>query len=147
MWPKAFGKRKTRGSVPPFVVALITIAIIAAGVLVAWWYLALTRNALNQPVLDVVDAYYVGGKLYVTIRNLGGYNVTVNTFNVRCSGVTNPITMSTGTVKVPAGTTVTFNESASGLYDGASCVAQLNIRNEATGKSQDVNLAFRVMVP
>jgi hypothetical protein len=146
MWPKPFRKRK--GSVPPFVVALLTIVIIAAAVLVAWWYLALTRNVVNQPVLEVTDAYYVGGKLYVTIRNLGGYNVTVNTFNVTCPKAGQISMTSTGT-EIGAGLTKTFTGSpnSSRLYDGESCVAQLNIRNEATGKSQDVNLAFRVMVP
>uniref|UniRef100_A0A7C1CEH4 Type IV pilin n=1 Tax=Thermofilum adornatum TaxID=1365176 RepID=A0A7C1CEH4_9CREN len=143
MWPKAFRKRK--GSVPPFVVALITIVIIAAAVLVSWWYFALTRNVLNQPVLDITDAYYVSPNLYITIRNLGGYNVTVNTFSVLCSG--SQISMQTGFI--PAGTTKTFQNSgpASGLYDGESCVAKLTITNWATNKQQDVNIPFRVTVP
>ena len=133
---------------PPFVVALLTIVIIAATVLVAWWYLALTRNVLNQPVLEVTDAYYVGGKLYVTIRNLGGYNVSVNSFNVTCPGA-GQISMARETVIIVAGTTKTFqnNESASGLYDGESCVAKLTITNWATNKQQDVNIPFRVTVP
>jgi hypothetical protein len=149
MWPKDFRKRKRRGSVPPFVVALITIVIIAAAVLVSWWYFALTRNVLNQPVLDITDAYYVGNTLYVTLRNLGGYNVTVNTFNALCPGIN--ITMPTGStgVTIIAGATKTFQSSGSvqNLYDGASCVAKLTITNWATNKQQDVNIPFRVTVP
>jgi len=135
--------------VPPFVVALLTIVIIAATVLVAWWFLALTRNVVNQPVLEVTDAYYVGGTLYVTIRNLGGYNVTVQSFSVKCpkGSVSINLPAQESEKVIIAGTTKTFNGSATGLYDGASCVAKLTIGNEATGKSQDVNLAFRVMVP
>lgn len=129
---------------PPFVVALITIVIIAAAVLVSWWYFALTRNVLNQPVLDITDAYYVGNTLYITLRNLGGYNVTVNTFNALCPGIS--ITMSTGDIL--AGTTKVFSGSSGGkLYDGASCVAKLTITNWATNKQQDVNIPFRVTVP
>jgi hypothetical protein len=146
MWAKVFGKRK--GSVPPFLVALLTVVIIVAGVLVGWWYLALTRNVVNQPVLDITDAYYVGGTLYVTLRNLGGYNVTVNSFSVTCPRA-GQINMALTSVTIVAGTTKTFQSSGSvqNLYDGASCVAKLTILNEATGKNQDVNLAFRVMVP
>jgi hypothetical protein len=147
MWSKAFRERK--GSVPPFVVALITIVIIAAAVLVSWWYFALTRNVLNQPVLDITDAYYVGNTLYVTLRNLGGYNITVNSFNVLCSGQTNQITMTPTGVTIIAGATKTLQSSGSvqNLYDGASCVAKLTITNWATNKQQDVNIPFRVTVP
>ena len=132
---------------PPFLVALLTVVIIVAGVIVGWWYLALTRNVVNQPVLDITDAYYVGGTLYITIRNLGGYNVTVNSFNVTCPRA-GQISMAPTGVIIDAGTAKTFQSgSVQNLYDGASCVAKLTILNEATGKLQDVNLAFRVMVP
>jgi len=137
------------------VTALITIAALVTAVLVGWFLLYTTKTVVNQPVLEVTDAYYVGGYLFLTIRNLGGVNATITSIKIICAragdvtGTFNP-NLNPGSVTVGAGTTVVVEmtpQTGKQLYDGDSCTARLKVRNEASNAYQDLTLSFRVVVP
>ena len=145
--------QRRRGSLPPILVVLITMAAIVSAALVAWFIFTTTSSAVRQPVLQVTDAYYVGGYLFLTISNLGAVNVTISSVTVSCASTGNPSfgtpVYNPSTKALPRGGSlvVQIPVTSGKLSDGDSCNAVVTYTNTATGAQVADNLGFRVVVP
>ena len=143
---------KRRGALPPILVVLITMAAIVSAALITWFMFTTTSSAVKQPVLQVTDAYYVGGYLFLTIRNLGAVNVTISSVTVSCASTGNPLFGTPAynpSSKLPRGGSlvVRIPVTSGKLSDGDSCNAVVTYTNTATGAQATDNLGFRVVVP
>jgi hypothetical protein len=153
--------QRRKGSLPPILVVLITMAAIVSAALVAWFMFTTTSSAVRQPVLQVTDAYYVagaggtGGNLFLTIKNLGAVDVTISSVTVSCASTgspsfnTNAATYNPSTKALPRGGSlvVQIPLNSGKLNDGDSCSAVVTYTNTATGAQVADNLGFRVVVP
>jgi hypothetical protein len=142
---------KRRGALPPILTALITIAALVSAALVGWFIFTTTSSAVRRPVLDIVDAYYLPGAyppFYMTVRNLGTSDVTLQLGQITCSG-TPPITIYNGTyssIRVVRGSTVVVRyTSVSGTpRDGDLCIVQVSITAPVTATIIE---QFRIVTP
>jgi FlaG/FlaF family flagellin (archaellin) len=135
--------QRRKGSLPPILVVLITMAAIVSAALVAWFMFTTTSSAVRQPVLEVTDAYYVAGNLFLTIRNIGSVDVTVSSISVTCqSGGTASYS---GSTPIPKGAAQSIRASASGtIRDGDLCVAQVTLSSPS---ATSLTLSFKVVAP
>jgi len=143
---------RRRGALPPILTALITIAALVSAALVGWFIFTTTSSAVRQPVLDIVDAYYLPGAnppFYMTIRNLGTSDVTLQLGQITCSSGTSSITINNGTyssIRVVRGSTVVVRyTSVSGTpRDGDLCIVQVSITAPVTATIIE---QFRITTP
>ena len=145
--PRGLLERR-RGSLPPILVALITMAAIVSAALVSWFLFVSTRSAVNRPILEVTDAYYLpssstSGSIFLTISNIGAVDVAVSSISITCqSGGTASYTTST---QIPKGAAQSIRASASGaINDGDLCTAQVFLSSPS---STSLTLSFRVVKP
>jgi len=143
---------KRRGALPPIIVVLITMAAIVSAALVAWFMFTTTSSAVKQPVLQVTDAYYVGGYLFLTIRNLGAVDATISNVTVSCASTGNlsfatPVYNPSPSLPRGGSLVVRIPVTSGKLSDGDSCNAVVTYTNTATGAQATSNLGFRVVVP
>lgn len=136
---------RRRGALPPIITVLITMAAIIATGMVAWFLFVSTRSAVNRPILEVTDAYYVSGSIFLTISNIGAVDVAVSSISITCqSGGTASYTTSTPT-QIPKGAVQSIKASASGtINDGDLCTAQVFLSSPS---STSLTLSFRVVKP
>ena len=142
---------RRRGALPPILTALITIAALVSAALVGWFIFTTTSSAVRQPVLDIVDAYYLPGAnplFYMTVRNLGTSDVTLQLGQITCSG-TSSSTIYNGTyssIRVVRGSTVVVRyTSVSGTpRDGDLCIVQVSITAPVTATIIE---QFRITTP
>jgi hypothetical protein len=142
---------RRRGALPPILTALITIAALVSAALVGWFIFTTTSSAVRQPVLDIVDAYYLPGAnplFYMTVRNLGTSDVTLQLGQITCSG-TSSSTIYNGTyssIRVVRGSTVVVRyTSVSGTpRDGDLCIVQVSITAPVTATIIE---QFRIVTP
>ena len=137
--------QRRRGSLPPILVVLITMAAIVSAALVSWFLIVSTRSATNRPILEVTDAYYVSGSIFLTISNIGAVDVAVSSISITCqSGGTASYTTTTPT-QIPKGAAQSIKASASGaINDGDLCTAQVSLSSPS---STSLTLSFRVVKP
>jgi hypothetical protein len=143
--------QRRRGALPPILVVLITMAAIVSAALVAWFMFTTTSSAVRQPVLQVTDAYYVGGTLFLTIRNLGAVDAIISNVTVSCASAGSPAfgtPVYNPSPSLPRGGSLVVQiPVTSKLSDGDSCNAVVTYTNTATGAQVADNLGFRVVVP
>jgi hypothetical protein len=137
--------QRRRGALPPILVVLVTMAAIVSAALVSWFLIVSTRSAVNRPVLEVTDAYYVSGSIFLTISNIGAVDVAVSSISIACqSGGTASYSPSTPT-QIPKGAAQSIKASASGsINDGDLCTAQVFLSSPS---STSLTLSFRVVTP
>jgi hypothetical protein len=136
---------RRRGALPPILTALITIAALVSAALVSWFIFTTTSSAVRRPILEVTDAYYVSGNIFLTISNIGAVDVAVSSISIACqSGGTASYTPSTPT-QIPKGAAQSIKASASGtINDGDLCTAQVFLSSPS---STGLTLSFRVVKP
>ena len=132
---------RRKGALPPIIVALITMAAIVSAALITWFMLVSTRSATNRPILEVTDAYYVSGSIFLTISNIGAVDVTVDSISITCQ---NGGTASySGSTPIPKGAAQSIKASAWGtINDGDLCTAQVFLSSPS---STSLTLSFRVV--
>jgi hypothetical protein len=148
-------RARRRGGVPPLVTVLITISAVVAAAIVAYFLFTTTSSAVRTPVLEVTSAYALCPSasscyVYITLRNVGTSDVTLNQVQLDVPGVTtSPISCGTGSV--PAGGSINIRcPSGTGtignVNDGASA-ALLLIVTPAGGSQQTLSIAFKIARP
>jgi hypothetical protein len=136
---------KRRGDVP-LTTALILLGAAIAGVMIMVFYFTTTRAATSQPILAITDAYYVGGNLMFTVRNLGAVDCSPLTLRkIRCGNTeVSPSPPPSSSLK--KGTSEAFTVSGvSSIPDGSLCVAVLQCQT-ATGATNST-VSFQVVAP
>jgi len=74
------------GAIPPIVTVLITIAVVVASALVAWFMWTTTKSATGQLLLEATNAYTPDGqRIFFTINNIGTQDITVQNVIANCS--------------------------------------------------------------
>jgi len=138
---------RRRGGVPPLVTVLITISAVVAAGLVAWFMFTTTNSAVKRPALEVVSAYYVGGTLKVTLRNVGA--VTASSLTVKAVTCTSASqsSLSVSLGNIDPGQNVVASISISGLKDGDSCTMDVTYSVSSTTNPNTESLAFKVVAP
>ncbi|MCC6050579.1 MAG: hypothetical protein LM580_07720 [Thermofilum sp.] len=138
-------RARRRGGVPPIVTVLITISAVVAAGLVAWFLFTTTNAAVKRPVLEVVSAYYVGGTLKVTLRNVGAVTAKdLSVTGVTCaSGASSSSGVSVG--NIDPGQSAVASITVSELKDGDSCV--MDVTYSVSGTTSTESLAFKVVRP
>jgi hypothetical protein len=136
---------RRRGDVP-LTTALILLGAAIAGVMIMVFYFTTTRAATSQPILAITDAYYVGGNLMFTVRNLGAVDCSPLTLmSIRCGG-TQVTPSPPPSFSLKKGTSVAFTVPVSGnIPDGSLCVAVLQCQT-ATGATNST-VSFQVVAP
>jgi hypothetical protein len=136
------GTVKRRGSLPPIIIVLVIMAAIVATGLVVWFMISTTKSAVNQPMLEVTDSYYLSNSIFFTVRNIGSVDVTISSISVTCqSGGAGSYATSTS---IPKGASQSLKVSMSGtVNDGDLCVAQATLSTP----SSSLTLSFRVVKP
>ncbi|WP_191118525.1 hypothetical protein [Infirmifilum uzonense] len=120
----------------------MTIASIVAAGLVTWFIFSSTYSATRQPVIDVSDAYLVGGTLYITFRNLGGADVSISSVSGNCqSGGSFSWSSSTPLTLLKGGTNVVKATVTGNVNDGDLCTAQVVMGGNSLA------ISFRVVKP
>jgi hypothetical protein len=149
---------RRRGGVPPIVTVLITISAVVAAAIVAYFLFTTTSGATRTPMLEVTGAYALCPSasscyVYITLRNVGTANVTLNQVQLDVPGVTNPNSLpscSTGTVpaggsiniRCPSGTGTTGN-----VNDGASAALLLTVTPAGSTSTQTLSISFKIARP
>ena len=140
---------KRRGSLPPIIVALITMAAIVSAALITWFMFVSTRNATNRPILEVTDAYYVSGSIFLTISNIGAVDVENPTFLGTCSPSGAQLTSCSvvaGNLN-KGGSAVVRCATSAAPRDGDMCTLALQATNQQTSQTIALTLSFRVVTP
>jgi hypothetical protein len=151
---------RRRGGIPPIVTVLITISAVVAAGLVAWFLFTTTSSATKQPMLEVTGAYALCSGtgtttscyVYITLRNVGAGNVTINDAKLDVPGVSGtPATCGTGSSNtVPAGGSISIRCPSSGtignVNDGASAALLLTVQ-PAGGSQVSLSIAFKITRP
>lgn len=137
---------KRRGDVP-LTTALILLGAAIAGVMIMVFYFTTTRAATSQPILAITDAYYVGGNLMFTVRNLGAVDCSPLTLiRIQCSGASASLSSPPQSSSLKKGTSAAFTVSGvSNIPDGSLCVAVLQCQT-ATGATNST-VSFQVVAP
>jgi hypothetical protein len=136
---------RRRGGVPPIVTVLITISAVVAAGLVAWFLFTTTSSATKRPVLEVTSAYYVGGTLKVTLRNVGAVTASGLTVKaVTCTSASQS-SLSVNVGDIAPGQNAVASISISGLKDGDSCI--MDVTYGVSGTTNTESLAFKVVAP
>jgi len=136
---------RRKGALPPIIVVLITMAAIVSTALITWFMIVSTRSAVNRPILEVTDAYYVSGNIFLTISNIGAVNVTVSKIDITCQrGGTASYTLNPPT-QIPKGAAQSIKVPVSvTINDGDLCTAQVTLSSPS---STSLTLSFRVVKP
>jgi hypothetical protein len=146
---------RRRGGVPPIVTVLITISAVVAAAIVAYFLFTTTSSAVRTPALEVTSAYALCPSasscyVYITLRNVGTANVTLNQVQLDVPGVTTSGPVSCGTGSVPAGGSINIrcpNTSTTGnVPDGASAALLLTV-TPAGGSQVSLSIAFKIARP
>jgi hypothetical protein len=146
---------RRRGGIPPLVTVLITISAIVAAGLVAWFLFTTTSGATKQPMLEVTGAYALCSGtscyVYITLRNVGAANVTLNQVLLDVPGVASSIACGTGSSNtVPAGGSINIrcpsSSTTGNIPDGASAALLLTVQ-PAGGGQVSLSLAFKIARP
>jgi hypothetical protein len=147
---------RRRGGVPPIVTVLITISAVVAAAIVAYFLFTTTSSAVRTPALEVTSAYALCPSasscyVYITLRNVGTADVTLNQVQLDVPGVTTSGPVSCGTGSVPAGGSINIRcPSGTGttgnVNDGASATLLLTL-TPAGGSQQTVSIAFKIARP
>jgi len=148
---------RRRGGVPPIVTVLITISAVVAAGLVAYFLFSTTSGATKQPMLEVTGAYALcsGSScyVYVTLRNVGTADVTLNPVQLDVPGVTtSPAPCGTGSSNtVPAGGSINIRCPNSGFIgnvnDGASAALLLTVQPAGSTSTQTLSISFKIARP
>jgi P pilus assembly chaperone PapD len=152
-------RARRRGGVPPIVTVLITISAVVAAGLVAWFLFYTTSGATKQPMLEVTGAYALCSStgtttscyVYITLRNMGTANVTLNQVQLDVLGVASSISCGTGSSNiVPPGGSINIRCPSAGttgnVPDGASAALLLTV-TPAGGSQQSLSIAFKIARP
>ena len=156
---------RRRGGVPPLVTVLITLSAIVAAGLVAWFLFTTTNSAVKTPLLEVTSAYALCGQttctVYITLRNVGGTDVTISgnpvlevttSSGTTTSSTTWTLANSTTSVNgrvIQAGASLTIKGSGvtnTNIPDGTSAMLTLTV-TPAGGYQQTVSLGFKIARP
>jgi hypothetical protein len=104
-----------------------------------------TNSAVKRPALEVVSAYYAGGTLKVTLRNVGAVTASGLTVKaVTCTSASQP-SLSVNVGDIAPGQNAVASISISGLKDGDSCV--MDVTYGVSGTTNTESLAFKVVAP
>ena len=134
---------RRKGALPPIIVVLITMAAIVSAALITWFMLVSTRSATNRPVLEVTDAYYVSGNIFLTISNIGAVDVAVDRIEITCQN--GGTARYSGYTPIPKGAAQSIKAPVSGaINDGDLCTAQVFLSSPS---STGLTLSFRVVKP
>jgi hypothetical protein len=139
------------------VTVLITISAVVAAAIVAYFLFTTTSSAVRTPALEVTSAYALCPSasscyVYITLRNVGTADVTLNQVQLDVPGVASSISCGTGSsntvpaggsinIRCPSGTGTTGN-----VNDGASAALLLTV-TPAGGSQQTVSIAFKIARP
>ncbi len=146
---------RRRGGIPPIVTVLITISAVVAAAIVAYFLFTTTSSAVRTPALEVTSAYALCSGtscyVYITLRNVGTANVTLNQAQLDVPGVASSIPCGTGSSNtVPAGGSINIRCPSSGttgnVNDGASAALLLTV-TPAGSYQQTVSIAFKIARP
>jgi copper(I)-binding protein len=151
---------RRRGGVPPIVTVLITISAVVAAGLVAWFLFTTTSGATKQPMLEVTSAYALCSGtgtatscyVYVTLRNVGTADVTLNQAQLDVPGVASSITCGTGSSNtVPAGGSINIRcpnaNTIGNVPDGASAALLLTVQPAGSTSTQTLSISFKIARP
>jgi hypothetical protein len=151
---------RRRGGIPPIVTVLITISAVVAAAIVAYFLFTTTSSAVRTPALEVTSAYALCPSasscyVYITLRNVGTVDVTLNQVQLDVPGVTTsgpgPASCGTGSSNtVPAGGSINIrcpnSDPLGNVPDGASAALLLTV-TPAGGSQQTLSIAFKIARP
>jgi hypothetical protein len=148
---------RRRGGVPPIVTVLITISAVVAAAIVAYFLFSTTSSATKTPMLEVTSAYALCSGtgtttscyVYITLRNVGTSDVTLNQAQLDVPGVASSILCGTGSV--PAGGSINIRCPSSGttgnVPDGASAALLLTVTPAGSTSTQSLSISFKIARP
>jgi hypothetical protein len=118
-----------RWKTAPRIILLIAILMIAITVIIFYY---IFTSAKPGSILWIPKAYYVSGKIFIEIWNIGPADVTISHIAVTCqSGGTGS---SAETISIPRGGTWSVGVPASGaIRDGDLCTARVALLSPSPG--------------
>lgn len=134
------------GALPPVALLLLALALIMSAVAVLWFTLS-TIQAAKLPRLEVVEAHArcsaTSCAVTVTVRNLGGERVAVQSAELHLAAGSYSGACSPALVEVGGSASCSF--STGSVRDGDSAALTLTV--SARGVQHSVSAAFRLVKP
>jgi hypothetical protein len=136
---------------------LITISAVVAAAIVAYFLFSTTSSATKQPMLEVTSAYAIcpsasSCTVYITLRNVGTSDVTLNQAQLDVPGVASSISCGTGSSNtVPAGGSINIRcpstSTIGNVNDGASAALLLTVQPAGSTSTQTLSISFKIARP
>ncbi|NAY90034.1 MAG: hypothetical protein GU347_04915 [Desulfurococcales archaeon] len=131
---------KRKGALPPKIILLIAILVIAIIVILSYYILTSVKPS---SILWISEAYYLSGKIFLNIRNIGPGDVTISHITVTCQS--GGMGSSAETISIPRGSVWSIEIHVSGtIRDKDLCTAQVTLLSPS---SSNLNLSFYVITP
>jgi hypothetical protein len=144
---------RRRGALPPIITVLIILGSLVATGLVVWFMFTTTRSAVNQPVLEVTEAYATGTAVTLAVRNVGSVDLADVGFAGNPQGACSPSGVTLTGCSVVAGSLAKGNSAvvrctaSAAPGDGDTCTLALQATNQQTGQTAGLPLSFKVVTP